>query len=120
MVDAVPDLGPGSRAMDLGCGTGCLIPHLQARGVQDILAVDLSSEMLDEVQSVPTFRIVTTSSQIEMLPNELARVDGRECHVGILVRRAGNGSWHPGCCPFYCVPVTAMCTVCASAVAASM
>ena len=46
IVSAVPDLGPGSRVMDVGCGTGCLIPLLQQRGVQDILAVDLAANML--------------------------------------------------------------------------
>lgn len=46
VVDAVPDLGPSSRVMDVGCGTGCLIPLLQKRGVCDILAVDLAANML--------------------------------------------------------------------------
>lgn len=26
---SVPDLGPSSRVLDVGCGTGALIPHLQ-------------------------------------------------------------------------------------------
>ena len=30
----------------MGAGTGCLIPHLQARGVVDYLAVDVSAPML--------------------------------------------------------------------------
>ena len=46
IVDAVPDLGPDSRIMDVGSGTGCLIPFFRDRGVQDVLAVDLSSNML--------------------------------------------------------------------------
>ena len=45
-----PGLGPSSRVIDVGSGTGCLIPHLQARGVADILAVDLSESMLRELE----------------------------------------------------------------------
>ncbi|GBF93935.1 riboflavin kinase [Raphidocelis subcapitata] len=48
---AVPGLGPDSRVIDAGCGTGCLIPHLQARGVADITAVDLSEAMLAELRA---------------------------------------------------------------------
>lgn len=44
--DSSPRLGPNSRVIDGGCGTGALIPLLQAQGVQDILAVDLSPAML--------------------------------------------------------------------------
>ncbi len=47
---AVPGLGPHSRVLDVGSGTGCLLPHLQARGVADILAVDLSAMMLEQLQ----------------------------------------------------------------------
>ena len=43
---AVPGLGSGSRVLDVGSGTGALIPHLQAAGVVDILAADLSEGML--------------------------------------------------------------------------
>lgn len=43
---AVPGLGPDSRVLDVGSGTGALIPHLHAAGVKDILAVDLSEGML--------------------------------------------------------------------------
>ena len=50
IANAVPGLGPSSRVIDVGCGTGCLIPHLRARGVQDILAVDLSEVMLAELE----------------------------------------------------------------------
>ena len=42
---AVP-LDASSRVLDVGAGTGCLIPHLQARGVADYLAVDVSAPML--------------------------------------------------------------------------
>lgn len=48
---AVPGLGPESRVLDAGCGAGALIPHLQALGVQDILAVDACPAMLSEVEA---------------------------------------------------------------------
>lgn len=46
----MPGLGPGSRVIDVGAGTGCLIPHFQSQGVRDILAIDLSPKMLEELQ----------------------------------------------------------------------
>ena len=51
IVGSVPALGRNSRVIDVGSGTGCLIPHLEARGVKDILSVDLSEVMLAEVSS---------------------------------------------------------------------
>eukprot|EP00200_Dunaliella_tertiolecta_P007165 CAMPEP_0202375320 /NCGR_PEP_ID=MMETSP1127-20130417/6009_1 /ASSEMBLY_ACC=CAM_ASM_000462 /TAXON_ID=3047 /ORGANISM="Dunaliella tertiolecta, Strain CCMP1320" /LENGTH=442 /DNA_ID=CAMNT_0048972759 /DNA_START=83 /DNA_END=1411 /DNA_ORIENTATION=+ len=50
IVNSVPELGESSRVVDVGSGTGCLVPHMQARGVQDILAVDLSAAMLEVLQ----------------------------------------------------------------------
>lgn len=50
VIAALPGLGPSSRVLDVGSGTGCLIPHLQARGVQDILAVDVSAAMVQQLQ----------------------------------------------------------------------
>jgi ubiquinone/menaquinone biosynthesis C-methylase UbiE len=52
IVAALPGLGPSSRVLDVGSGTGCLIPHLQARGVRDILAVDVSSAMVQQLQKL--------------------------------------------------------------------
>ena len=48
---AVPNLGPGTRVLDAGCGTGVLEPLLQEAGVEDILAVDVSPRMIDAVMS---------------------------------------------------------------------
>lgn len=50
IAQAVPGLGPGSRIIDVGSGTGCLIPHFQMQGVQDILAVDLADNMLEQLR----------------------------------------------------------------------
>lgn len=49
IVGLIPGLGPDTRLLDVGSGTGCLIPHLQARGVSDITAVDLSDAMLEQL-----------------------------------------------------------------------
>ncbi|KAI3429362.1 hypothetical protein D9Q98_005457 [Chlorella vulgaris] len=46
----VPGLGAASRVLDAGAGEGALIPHLQALGVQDILAVDVSPTMVEALQ----------------------------------------------------------------------
>lgn len=51
IANAAPGLGPDSRVIDVGTGTGCLIPHLQRRGVSDILAIDVSPGMLAELRS---------------------------------------------------------------------
>jgi SAM-dependent methyltransferase len=51
IAQAVPGLAPGSRVLDVGAGTGALIPHLRARGVQDVLALDVCPEMLDRLRS---------------------------------------------------------------------
>lgn len=51
IVSLIPELGPTTRVLDVGSGTGCLIPHLQARGVGDITAVDLSACMLEQLTS---------------------------------------------------------------------
>ena len=50
IVASVPHLGPTSRVLDIGTGTGALIPHIEAAGVADILAVDLSPAMLQALQ----------------------------------------------------------------------
>lgn len=51
IVAAVPGLGPESRVLDVGAGTGALIPHLQAQGVRDIVAIDLSEGMLSRLRA---------------------------------------------------------------------
>lgn len=51
IVASVPALGPTSRVCDVGSGTGCLIPHMQARGVVDILAVDVAPGMLQQLRA---------------------------------------------------------------------
>jgi SAM-dependent methyltransferase len=49
ILQLLPGLDGSKRIIDVGSGTGCLIPHLRARGVKDILAVDLSPVMLQQL-----------------------------------------------------------------------
>ena len=39
-------VGPGSRVLDVACGTGVLIPDYLTRGVAAVTAVDISPEMI--------------------------------------------------------------------------
>eukprot|EP01023_Acetabularia_acetabulum_P028880 TRINITY_DN27278_c1_g1_i2.p2 TRINITY_DN27278_c1_g1~~TRINITY_DN27278_c1_g1_i2.p2 ORF type:complete len:448 (-),score=46.65 TRINITY_DN27278_c1_g1_i2:166-1419(-) len=58
IVGIVPSLGCDCRILDVGSGAGCLIPHFQKRGWQDILAVELPQTMIDKIQSL--YRIQST------------------------------------------------------------
>jgi len=51
IAESVPGLGPCSRILDAGAGDGALIPHLQHRGVRDMLAVDVCPAMLQALRS---------------------------------------------------------------------
>ncbi|CAG9460952.1 unnamed protein product [Pedinophyceae sp. YPF-701] len=43
---ALAGMPSDARVLDVGSGTGCLIPHIREAGASDILAIDLSSSML--------------------------------------------------------------------------
>jgi len=49
VAQSIPWLGPNSRVLDVGTGVGALIPHIQARGVLDIVAIDVCPAMIDAV-----------------------------------------------------------------------
>lgn len=44
-------LPPGARVLDVGTGTGALVPHLQAAGAAYVLGVDLSPRMVELARS---------------------------------------------------------------------
>ena len=47
---ALADLEPSDRVLDVGTGTGVLIPYIKRYGVRQILGCDLSSTMVEEAK----------------------------------------------------------------------
>lgn len=81
----VPDLGPSSRVVDVGSGTGCLVPRMQRRGVQDILAVDLAEDMLTKVACLlPLISVHLFACNICLGPSLHAAATQHACQKGIL------------------------------------
>eukprot|EP00892_Ulva_mutabilis_P003187 jgi/Ulvmu1/1286/UM011_0010.1 len=76
-------LSNGDRVLDAGTGTGNLIPYIQEQGPKDILAVDVSPNMLAEVTSRfghnpvlgNTAAVRTWLGPIEELPPHQGRAD---------------------------------------------
>ncbi|KAL4537256.1 hypothetical protein Ndes2437B_g08402 [Nannochloris sp. 'desiccata'] len=64
VAQSIPWLGPNTRVLDVGAGDGALIPHLQARGVLDIIAVDVCPAMMDALHK----RIPSPSSTLGNQP----------------------------------------------------
>jgi len=51
VIEAILDrigVSSADSVLDVGCGTGILLPHLEKRGVKEMRAVDLSPEMVKE------------------------------------------------------------------------
>ena len=49
-VAAIAGIGPGSRVLDLGCGTGVMAPVYLELGVKRVLALDLAPRMVEIAQ----------------------------------------------------------------------
>lgn len=47
---ALADLEPSDRVLDVGTGTGVLIPYIKRYGVREIVGCDLSSTMVEEAK----------------------------------------------------------------------
>jgi len=63
-------LQPGARVLDVGCGTGVLIPYLREAVGADgqIVALDLSAEMLKEAARKDDGRALIVKAPAEELP----------------------------------------------------
>ncbi len=71
---AAAELKPAYRVLDVGTGTGALIPHIQHYGVQSITACDLCPVMIDEAtQSYPDVHF--WSGDVVDLPATLGSFD---------------------------------------------
>ncbi len=55
----------GDSVLDVGCGTGILVPHLEKRGVKSMRAIDLSPEMVKEYLKKYPGRTVTAGDYEE-------------------------------------------------------
>lgn len=53
---------PGSRVVDLGCGTGRIGRWLVAHGAREVVGVDLSAEMLERANARPGYASTTQAS----------------------------------------------------------
>jgi len=55
----------GDNVLDVGCGTGILVPHLEKRGVKNMRAIDLSPGMVKEYLKKYPGRAVTAGDYEE-------------------------------------------------------
>lgn len=92
----IPALSPDSRVLDAGAGEGALIPHLQARGVRDVLAVDVSRPMLEALQRrVQTAGSLGNEPGVRTWLGDVAELPAYQVGGG-WARRAGLGCGHRG------------------------
>lgn len=59
---ALRTLVPGSRVVDLGCGTGRIGAWLAARGAREVFGVDVCKEMLDRASARALYASTTCAS----------------------------------------------------------
>lgn len=68
--------GPGDRVLDFGTGSGYLVEALLSAGVDGVVAVDVSAQMLIEVTDRFGVRVEARLSDGDALPLTQAEVDG--------------------------------------------
>lgn len=57
----------GQRVLDIGCGTGVMIPHYLARGAAEVVGVDISPKMLEAARRkfpMPTVSFLNADAEI--------------------------------------------------------
>ena len=70
LIVAAAELQPADRVLDVGTGTGTLIPHIQRQGVTAIVGCDLCPDMLEEArQAYPEVQF--WSGDVVDLPTDL-------------------------------------------------
>lgn len=59
-------VGAGERVLDIGCGTGVMVPYYLARSVEEVVGVDISPEMLHAARRkfpMPCVRFVNADAE---------------------------------------------------------
>ena len=59
-------VGAGERVLDIGCGTGVMVPYYLARSVEEVVGVDISPEMLNAARRkfpMPCVRFVNADAE---------------------------------------------------------
>ena len=63
----------GQRVLDIGCGTGVMIPHYLARGAAEVVGVDISPKMLEAARRkfpMPTVSFLHADAEIHAFAPE--------------------------------------------------
>lgn len=70
-------VGPGSRVLDVACGTGVLVPFYRAREVACVLGVDIAPEMCRAAQAklagLPEVTVLCADAETAALPQAFDR-----------------------------------------------
>jgi hypothetical protein len=75
IVQSVPGLGQHSRVIDVGSGTGCLIPHMQAQGVKVRQGTQGCRQVLHVYQNQPELNMARCSCSA-LIPQAMTSAKG--------------------------------------------